>query len=132
MNNDLEKVFELQRKFQERLDPTVFTSMGASPDMRAAFMRNHFVFCVQELNEALYEVPYFKPWKDYSGMSDLAHIVQMRKVQEELVDAFHFFVNLCLASGMSSQDLLDGYFEKNKENIRRQEDGYTHDVSYRG
>jgi len=32
----------------------------------------------------------------------------------------HFFVSMCIRSGMSAQDLLDGYLAKNRENFDRQ------------
>ena len=49
----------------------------------------------------------------------------------ELIDCLHFFVNLLLCSGMSADEVYQMYMMKNKENHRRQDEGYTADVSYR-
>ena len=48
----------------------------------------------------------------------------------ELIDALHFFVNLLLAAGMSAEDVYKLYLMKNAENHRRQDAGYTAEVSY--
>ena len=38
----------------------------------------------------------------------------------ELLNELHFFVSMCLRSGMTAQDLFDGYVAKNRENFDRQ------------
>ena len=127
--NQLETMLNLQASFQHRVDPRCKTS---DLKERAAFIRDHFVYLDQELQEMLYEVPFFKHWKDYSKMTDkeLAHAYD--KAKEELVDAWHFFMNLMLGLGMTADDLYSGYLIKNKENIRRQEEGYDHTMTHIG
>ena len=36
------------------------------------------------------------------------------------MDVLHFFVSLCLRSGMDAEELFERYCEKNKENFDRQ------------
>ena len=48
----------------------------------------------------------------------------MDKFKKEMVDAFHFFMNILLAADMDSEDLFNEYLEKNKINIDRQNNGY--------
>ena len=122
-----ERMLDLQAGFQRRVDPRC-----ASGDLkeRAAFIRDHFVYLDQELQEMLYEVPYFKHWKDYSKMTNEELIEAYDKAKEELVDAMHFFMNLMLGLGMSVDEMYEGYLLKNKENIRRQDEGYDHTMKH--
>lgn len=124
----LTEIMQLQNDLQERLGIN-FSDMDY--EQRAQFMRDHFVYLDQELQEALYEMPYFKAWKDYSGMSEEQREEAWQKVRMELIDALHFFVNLLLCAGFSAEDVYSMYVAKNKENHRRQDEGYTADVSYR-
>ena len=127
MEDSLEVMMNMQRGFQERVDPRF-----KSPDLkeRAAFLRDHFVFCDQELQEMLYEVPFFKHWKDYSKMTDLEIDVAYQLARNELIDAWHFFMNLALGLGMDANDFYQRYLDKHQENIRRQDDGYDHTMKH--
>lgn len=52
------------------------------------------------------------PWK--KEKCDIDHI------QEEIVDIFHFFINICLTWGITSLDeLIDKYKQKADHNINR-------------
>lgn len=124
----LEAIIEKQRKLQERVDKR-YTS--EDPAVRAAFMRDHRGYLADELAEALYEMPNYKQWKDYSDMSPEKREVQWQKVRMELIDCLHFFVNLLIGAGMNAEEIYQMYMAKNDENHRRQDAGYTSDVSYR-
>lgn len=80
------------------------------------FYKDMHVALIDELHEALAEIGW-KPWATSNHFNQEA-------VKGELVDAFHFFMNLCLVSGVSAQDLIDGYTSKSAKNIQRQADGY--------
>lgn len=75
-----------------------------------------------ELHEAMAEVGW-KPW----ATNKYVHREQFVK---EMVDAWHFFMNLLLAvsPGMTpleiTDDFVDKYMAKNAVNAKRQEDGY--------
>ena len=124
----LQTIMNKQNELQKRLG-TDFTALN--DEERAEFMRNHRGYLEDEIAEALYEMPFYKKWKDYSGMTDLDRALAWDKVKLELVDALHFFVNLLLAAGFTAEEVLDMYLAKNNENHRRQDAGYTADVSYR-
>ena len=124
----LKAIMEKQRELQTRLG-TNFATM--SDEDRAAFMRNHRGYLADEVAEALYEMPNYKLWKDYSNMSPEARDVAWQKVRMELVDSLHFFVNLLLCAGFTAEELYEMYMAKNAENHRRQDAGYTADTSYR-
>ncbi len=125
--NELEYMFKLQKAFQDRVDQRY-----KSTDLkeRAAFLRDHFVFCNQEMQEMLYELPYFKPWKDYSKMTDEEIEEAYNKAKEEIIDAWHFFINIMLGLGMTAEELFTRYLNKHKENIRRQNEGYDHTMRH--
>jgi dimeric dUTPase (all-alpha-NTP-PPase superfamily) len=119
---------EKQLALQDRLG-TNFSEMTL--EERAEFMRNHRGYLADELAEALYEMPYYKLWKDYSNMTEEEIAVAWQKVRMELIDCLHFFVNLLLCAGMTPGEVHAMYMAKNKENHRRQDTGYTADVMYR-
>jgi len=59
-----------------------------------------------------------KPWKQTQMQTDVHHYL------EEIVDAFHFFIELCILSGMSAEDLFTFYFKKSEVNKFRQRSNY--------
>lgn len=59
-----------------------------------------------------------KPWKVTPMATDVQHF------REEIADAFHFFVELCILAGIGPDDLFDLYMRKNHVNIFRQGSGY--------
>jgi dimeric dUTPase (all-alpha-NTP-PPase superfamily) len=124
----LKAIMEKQLELQTRLG-TNFATM--SDEDRAAFMRNHRGYLADEVAEALYEMPNYKLWKDYSNVSPEARGLAWQKVRMELVDSLHFFVNLLLCAGFTAEELYEMYMAKNAENHRRQDAGYTADTSYR-
>ena len=126
--NNLEAMLNKQREFQMRLNPE-FLDMSVKD--RVAFIKEHSIHLNQEINEMLYELPYFKPWKDYSSVGPEAENVMLAKARMECIDAWHFFMNIMLALGFTAEEFTYMYMAKNKENHRRQDDGYTADKSYR-
>lgn len=46
------------------------------------------------------------------------------KYLEELVDHLHFFIELCIVSSVSAQDLCDAYIRKGEINVDRINAGY--------
>lgn len=125
---NLDTMLQMQRKFQERLGAD-FESMSTQD--RVAFIKEYSIHLNQEINEMLYELPYFKPWKDYSGLTKADEQMMFEKAKMELIDAWHFFMNMMLGLGMTADEMYTMYIAKNRENHRRQDAGYTADVSYR-
>jgi dimeric dUTPase (all-alpha-NTP-PPase superfamily) len=125
----LNLMLKMQRTLQENAYGYNFSKL--TPQERTAFIKEMSIHVNQELNEMLYELPYFKPWKDYSGMTDEEIRQAYVKAGGELVDLAHFFLNLVIGLDMTADELFTGYYNKNKENYQRQVEGYTHDKSYR-
>lgn len=59
-----------------------------------------------------------RPWKVTPMATDIQHY------REEIADALHFFVELCILSGISPNDLFELYMKKNAVNQFRQGSGY--------
>lgn len=94
---------------------------GADPaslvgEERIQFIKDMKLALEAELQEALDEVGW-KPWATSRHVNEEAF-------KGELVDAWHFFMNLCLVADMSPQELYDRYLAKRQKNIARQVAGY--------
>lgn len=73
--------------------------------------------CITEIVEAT-ECLKNKPWKQAHIPTDVEHL------KEELADALHFFLALCLLVGMDADQLYWYYMKKNKVNGWRIKSGY--------
>ena len=94
----LEEAFQLQRELQVQsygMDPG---DIPAGAD-KIQFFKDMNIALQDELHEALGEVGW-KPWATSKHFNEDA-------VKGELVDAFHFFMNLCLVSNMGAAEVLN-------------------------
>jgi dimeric dUTPase (all-alpha-NTP-PPase superfamily) len=104
---------------QEELQRNAY---GKSPlemeddEERVQFIKDMVLAAEDELHEALAEVGW-KPWATSRHINEEAF-------KGELVDLFHFFMNLCLVVKMTPQELHERYAEKRERNIKRQQRGY--------
>ncbi len=124
----LDKMLQKQKELQERLGYD-FDSM--TQEEITAYIKEFSIHLTQELHEMLHVMPYFKPWMEYSTMTVEEYETGMEEARKEFIDMFHFMLNIALALDMSDKDIYDMYMEKNKENHKRQDEGYTYDKSYR-
>lgn len=74
--------------------------------------------CVQEIGESVQVLKNWKAWKQTEMPSDANHF------KEEIIDAFHFFVEACILAGITPDELHDLYFKKNEVNHFRQDTKY--------
>ncbi len=107
MDDRLEMIFRLQ----SALDGDIIERRKLDFPYEV-WMQKDILACIDELTELLNELNW-KWWKNPKPLDPEA-------IRGELVDVLHFFVSMCLKSGMTAQDLFDGYVEKNKENFDRQ------------
>lgn len=113
--NKLERMFEAQRLLQVEAygkDPGEITD----PIERIQFIKDMHIALTDELHEALAETGW-KPWATSQHVNEEAF-------KGELIDAWHFFMNLCMVVGMGPDELQDRYMAKRQKNIQRQIDGY--------
>lgn len=111
----LQLSFHLQRELQLRTygaDPGSITD----PNERVQFIKDMTLALTDELHEFLGEVGW-KPWATSRHVNEEA-------AKGELVDAFHFFMNLCMVVNMNADELFIKYQEKRTRNQRRQAEGY--------
>lgn len=114
----LETMFTLQDQMQREnfgASPDDIATQG-SPEERIAFYKDMHIAIISELQEALDEMGW-KPWATSKHFNEAA-------VQGELVDAFHFFMNLCMVARLEPEQLFDKYLAKRQKNIDRQNAGY--------
>lgn len=96
-------------------------SFGKDPrilnnDEKLEWVRWNVLALEDELHELLAETGW-KPWASSRHVNREAYI-------GELVDAFHFMMNLMLIVDCDADEFLNRYFEKRKINIKRQAEGY--------
>lgn len=110
----LEQALQAQRELQIKSygqDPGVLTD-----EQKVEWIRWNVLALEDELHEALAEVGW-KPWAKSKHVNRDAYV-------SELVDAFHFLMNLMLVVGCSADEFLDKYFQKRGINAARQAAGY--------
>ena len=124
----LQEMMDKQLELQERLG---YDIDGMDTEDRADYIKEFSIHLTQELHELLYEIPFFKKWKDYSNMTEEEINTSWAAAKKEYIDMLHFMLNIGLALSLSAEEMHDMYMDKNKENHERQDEGYTHDKSYR-
>lgn len=104
----LENIF----KFQQMFDTELVEKRGLQHISMEEWIQKETLAMLSELAELIEEVN-FKWWKNEKQ-------VDAGKVKGELVDILHFFVSMCLKTGMDAEELHQRYLDKNKENFARQ------------
>lgn len=111
MIDKLEQIFKKQLELQKRLNYKI-------SDMykNQKFINVMTIAAISELIEAIHETPW-KPWKKQQKFN-------LDKFREEIIDAWHFLINLSIAAGFNANTLVECYMDKNKINFKRQDNGY--------
>lgn len=104
----LEEMFALQKAFNE----SIIKTRQLEHISQGEWLQKHTLALMCETAEMLEETNY-KWWKNQKPVDGPA-------LKEELVDMFHFFLSLCIVSGMDAQELFEIYLKKNKVNFDRQ------------
>jgi Uncharacterized protein conserved in bacteria len=104
----LEHIFELQNMF----DTELAERRGLQSIPMEQWIQKETLAMLSELAELIDEVN-FKWWKNPKPVDE-------GKVKDELVDILHFFVSMCLKTGMDAAELHRRYLDKNRENFARQ------------
>jgi len=118
----LNELFKMQKRLQAEIGSKIFQTnslqgnspMGMFPNQN--FVNLNYIGVITEASEALEKTPW-KPWKDSMRYNRI-------EFQKELIDIFHFLMNLFLAAGMEPQDVYRMYKQKHIKNMKRQERGY--------
>jgi len=108
-SNKLQQMFEKQANFQTRLGNEAFL-------FHTPFIKDQILALNCELMEALQTTPW-KNWKKQQPSN-------FKAFREELIDCWHFLINLSLSAGLDEESLFKAFMEKNKINNQRQDEGY--------
>lgn len=135
--NTLNDLFMLQKDIQENVYGYDFEDLRKQPigKMKDFFMWNTHAQA-DEAHEAMDALggmhdgisnAVWKPWKKNHNTPMTFNDLSERDTVElkmELVDELHFLFNKMHAAGMTTEELYNFYFSKNKENRDRQKRGY--------
>lgn len=119
----LQDIFFLQDKLRQKYekiedrngiprgykDPSTGAVININTPINQYIIKDMAYRCITEIVEAT-ECLKNKPWKQTHVATDIEHM------KEELADALHFFVELCLLLGMKADDLFKYYLKKNHVN----------------
>lgn len=107
MSDRLEDIFRWQKQFNDQIRQDRNLDFSG-----VEWVQKEAIALMVELGEVMEEVRY-KWWKNPTP-------VNPEKLSEELVDVLHFFISMCIDSGLDAESLYQGYLAKNQENFRRQ------------
>jgi len=107
--NKLKEMFTKQAEFQTRLGNSA--NLYSTP-----FIKDMILALTCEAMEALQEVPW-KEWKKNQKFDT-------DKFKAEIIDIWHFLINLSMAAGLDEKSLYDEFMKKNRKNFQRQKEGY--------
>ena len=112
----LERMLATQRDLQKRVMRYPLDTL--TTEQRVAYVKDMVLALSNELQaEVLGEVSW-KPWTTGPAY------VNASAYKGELVDCWHFFMNLMLAVDMTADELYEGYLAKRSRNEQRQREGY--------
>jgi len=110
------EMLEGQRSLQLSMPPLNRDPATLRGVERIEFFKDMKLAIESELQEMLDEMGW-KPWATSRHFNEEA-------VRGELVDVFHFFMNLWLAAGGTAEGLYGSYLNKREKNLKRQQAGY--------
>ncbi len=121
----LEEMFEIQKRLQQRLGTWMKINSDASniEKNRQQFANQIFLAMFEETVEIMRETAYKNPEYVEFGWKK-GQTLNREKILKEIVDLWHFMINICLVYDFSSEDFYNCYMEKNKENHIRQDNNY--------
>lgn len=107
-------MYTAQRRLQEESFGVLFDDQTDAA--RIKHIKENVLALTDELHELLGEMSW-KSWQTGAYLNRDA-------AKKELVDAWHFFMNLMLHVGMTPDELFAGYMRKRAVNAQRQATGY--------
>ena len=111
----LEKMFQLQKKFASR-----FFVMEDMTQEQKVSLTKEYLHCIYNECE---EIKNWIPWKHWKKPYVVTKKIE-KEIKMEIIDVWHFLMDLALVWGMTPQEFFDFYMAKQNENINRQKKGY--------
>ena len=106
----LEKVFNIQKKFSEKLFQKKYELdlNNLSNEEKLKWSKEYILCAIKELTEMLDELD----WKTHR---EVEKEINMDNFLEEGVDTFKFLINLMLINGFDDKDFLSKFIEKSEK-----------------
>lgn len=111
----LREMFRLQEELNRRIGVRPAAEM--TDEERQKWVLNYCRAMSQEIAELTDSIPW-KWWAKYQTFD-------IQNARVEVVDLFHFLISVAQVLGMSADDVFRYYRDKNRVNLRRQENGYA-------
>ena len=115
----LQEMFSKQKVLQIKLGMYPFENFKAKQE----FINLNTLAAIDELMEAIRETSWKNPayikggWKKTQSFNN-------EKFKEEIIDIWHFLINLTIAARMDEKELVKRFINKNLENSNRKDRGY--------
>jgi dimeric dUTPase (all-alpha-NTP-PPase superfamily) len=119
IKDKLDIIFKKQELLQRRLKNIPFKNHKHKQE----FINITILACLDELSEILRETTWKNP-KYIAGGWKNTQKFKLKEFREEIIDLWHFLINLSISAGLSSNDLFDEFLNKNEKNHERQDKGY--------
>ena len=114
IEDTLGKLFELQKEFQIKF----YNDVDVLPKEMPEKIPMQITSLIAELGEILEEDQNWKSWRKNPPPVNYDNLLT------EVVDVFHFLINIALFLGFDSDDVYNRFIKKNKKNIERQNNNY--------
>ena len=121
MEDKLKEMFDIQQTSQKFLG--TWDKIQDNPSMRQQFINQMILACHEEVTEIMRETMYKNPEMVPFGWKK-TQVENSENLKEEIVDLWHFVMNLALVSGMDSDEFYKIYKKKNEKNLVRWNNGY--------
>lgn len=115
----LNELFLMQNILQTKLHNIPFKNFKHKQE----FININILASLDELSESLRETAWKNPKYINCGWKKRQEY-NAENFKEELIDLWHFLINLSIASGMDADELHRRFTNKNKINHQRQENKY--------
>lgn len=109
----LKSMFKQQEEFQKRF----YNFKTMSPDQIVEYQRLMLTCISVEAMEAM-DWTNWKPWRKTKEEFNRYEYLN------ELVDVMHFMINSAISVGCTDKEFARLFFNKGRENVRRQQKGY--------
>lgn len=113
----MERMYAAQLALQRKLG---YDTACMTPKECTQYAKDMALMLIQELNESLYELPWFKPWKDYNSQTIEEHAAKYAAAHGEAIDTWCFFMNYMYAIGLTPAALERLYYAKLDENMQKE------------
>lgn len=111
----LEDLFERQKELQKYFGNNDLENF--TEEEKQQYTKDNILGLLDETHEVLRETNW-KHWRKTKKP------INEENLKEEIVDVFHFFINLCIVWGFSAEEIYEAYLKKDEEIYKRIDGDY--------